>query len=168
MNGYEEYSVDTNGVVYGKNGKPLKYSLNHSGYCIINFIVNNKRKGFAIHTIVAKQFLENNDPRKTQVNHIDGDKTNNKVENLEWTTPLENTRHSIDVLLHRKNGALNPNAKRVIGTNRNDSNLQLVFNSLAEASQYFNGDHYRSGQQSISLVLTRKRKTYKGFYWDYA
>ena len=39
VKGYEEYEVDTNGVVYGKNGKPLKYSINHNGYCIINFYI---------------------------------------------------------------------------------------------------------------------------------
>lgn len=59
INGYEEYQVDTNGVVYGKNGKKLKYSINHNGYCIVNFYNNHKRKGFAIHTLVAKQFILN-------------------------------------------------------------------------------------------------------------
>lgn len=87
--GYEEYEVDTNGVIYGKNGKPLKYSLNYRGYCIINFYVNHKRTGFGIHTLVAKQFIPNNDINKNQVNHKDGNKTNNSVDNLEWATPKE-------------------------------------------------------------------------------
>ena len=98
VKGYEEYEIDTNGVVYGKNGKPLKYSINHNGYCIINFYINHKRTGFGIHTLVAKQFIPNNNINKNQVNHKDGNKINNNVENLEWVTPKENMEHSVDVL----------------------------------------------------------------------
>lgn len=96
---FPEYQIDTNGVVYGKNGNPLKYSLNHKGYCIINFYVDHKRKGFGIHTLVAKQFIYNEDPiNKTQVNHKNGNKQDNYVDNLEWVTPKENSFHSVHVL----------------------------------------------------------------------
>ena len=84
VNGYEGYEVDTNGVIYGKRGKPLKFSINPNGYCIITFSINGKEKGFGVHQIVARQFITNDDPEhKTQVNHIDGNKENNRVENLE-------------------------------------------------------------------------------------
>ena len=69
IKGWEMYQVDTDGNVYGKNGKKLKYSLNHNGYCIVNFYHNHIRKGFGVHTIVALTFIENNNPLKTQVNH---------------------------------------------------------------------------------------------------
>lgn len=117
VKGYEEYEVDTNGIVYGKNGKPLKYSLNYKGYCMINFYVNHKRTGFGIHTLVAKQFIPNNNINKNQVNHKDGNKTNNSVDNLEWVTSGENMRHSVDVL-GNYTGAKNCNAKAIKGINK--------------------------------------------------
>ena len=78
VDGFGMYQVDTNGVVYAKNGKPLKYSINHNGYCIVNFYVNHKRKGFAIHTLIALTFIPNPE-RKPTVNHKDGNKLNCKV-----------------------------------------------------------------------------------------
>ena len=98
ITGYDEYEVDTNGIVYSKRGKPLKYSHNFRGYQIVNLMVNGKRKGFAVHTLVAKQFIANSDPIKTQVNHKDGNKDNNHISNLEWATPKENTWHARNVL----------------------------------------------------------------------
>lgn len=73
--GYSEYEIDTNGVVYSKSGKPLKPSINHSGYNMINLMINNKRTGVAIHRLVAEQFIENKENKPT-VNHIDGNKNN--------------------------------------------------------------------------------------------
>lgn len=114
VKGYEEYQVDTNGIVYSKRGRPLKYSLNHSGYCIINFYVNGKRTGFGIHTIVAKQFIPNDNPERTQVNHKDGNTMNNRVDNLEWVTQSENVQHSINVLGNHI-GSKNGNARAIKG-----------------------------------------------------
>lgn len=54
------------------------------------------RKNYLIHRLVADLFVYNDDPSvKTQVNHIDGNKQNNRADNLEWVSPLENTRHAI-------------------------------------------------------------------------
>ena len=39
VEGFGMYQIDTNGIVYAKNGKPLKYSINHKGYCIVNFMI---------------------------------------------------------------------------------------------------------------------------------
>lgn len=69
IEGWEMYQVDTDGNVYGQKGGVLKYSINHKGYCIVNFNHNHKRQGFSVHTLVAKTFIENTNPLKTQVNH---------------------------------------------------------------------------------------------------
>ena len=166
--GYEEYSVDTNGVIYSKRGRPLKYSINPSGYQIVNFYVNHHRKGFAIHTIVAKQFIPNTDVSKTQVNHKDGNKQNNKVENLEWVTPRENVRHAIDVLGYDKTGANNPNAKSVTAYYC-DGTIYKVFPSLVDAAKEF-----VVGSRNPAIIvdciwraLHGIRHTYKGYYWRY-
>lgn len=168
VKGYEEYEVDTNGVLYGKNGKPLKYSLNHKGYYMINFYVNHKRTGFGIHTLVAKQFIYNKDPNKTQVNHKDGDKTNNKAENLEWVTPSENMRHSVNVLGNYI-GIKNASSKAVMGINKKDNNV-LTFDAMSDAARYFSDlcdIDFRCVKTSLWRALHGICKSYKGYRWYY-
>ena len=77
------YSCDTNGIVYAKNGEPLKPSINYCGYEIVNFYNNHVRKGFGVHTIIATTFIPHED-YKNQVNHKNGIKTDNRLDNLEW------------------------------------------------------------------------------------
>lgn len=170
--GYEEYSVDTNGVVYSKKGNPLKYSRNHKGYCMVNFMINGKRKGFAIHTLVAKQFITNKDITKTQVNHKDGNKTNNNVENLEWVTPKENTQHSISILGNDNIGERNPNAKEVFGFDKNNHELKYIFPCVMDAGRYFangNKSKARHIQGLISGIASgySNKKSYQGCIWEY-
>lgn len=169
IKGWEMYQVDTQGNVYGKNGNKLKYSLNHNGYCIVNFYHNHIRKGFGVHTIVALTFLENDDPIKTQVNHKNGNKEKNNVENLEWTTPKENVEHAINILGYNKLGENNPNAKAIQGFDKKTNELKYEFLSLADAARNFtkpNGN-YRYAQNSIYRVLKGERKSYKDCFWKY-
>lgn len=67
----------------------------------INLRKNNIRKCFKVHRLVAEAFIENDDPiNKTTVNHIDGDRSNNRVDNLEWASYSENLEHAY-IKLHR-------------------------------------------------------------------
>lgn len=167
---FPEYQIDTNGVVYGKNGKPLSYSLNHRGYCIINFYVEHKRIGFAIHTLVATQFIPNDDPlHKTQVNHKNGDKTKNNVENLEWTTPKENVEHSINVLGHSNKGVLNGNARGIVGIDIKANTIKYDFDCIMDAARYLTKPNCnpRNTQNSIYRVLCGLRNKFRGCIWQY-
>ena len=170
VKGFPEYQVDTNGIIYGKNDRPLKYSLNHRGYCIINFYVNHKRYGFAVHQIVARQFIENSDPLyKTQVNHKDGNKQNNCVENLEWVSNLENVQHAMDTLGYRDLlKSNNHNVQAVYSINKNTNEI-IHYKSIADAARaHVSSDTlFRGAQINIWKVLNGLRKSYKNCYWTY-
>lgn len=96
VKGFENYLVSSLGNVKTINGKLKKVvydSKNDYGY--VELWKNNKGKKFRIHRLVAETFIPNT-LGKEQVNHIDGNKKNNCVSNLEWVTPKENIRHAIE------------------------------------------------------------------------
>ena len=94
------YQVSNDGKVkslnYNHTGKEriLKEGKTKKGYLYVNLCKDGKKKNFRIHRLVAHLFIENNDPlNKIQVNHIDEDKNNNQINNLEWVTSKENNNH---------------------------------------------------------------------------
>lgn len=84
--------------------KVLKTCGNGNGYRYVTVTVDGKRKHLYVHRIVAELFIENPEG-KPYVNHIDYDRTNNSVENLEWCTPSENNMHSAGRMAHPKQNA---------------------------------------------------------------
>lgn len=88
-----EYQVSNFGHVYSiKREKYIKAYMDKDGYLIVGLCKDSKQKIYKVHRLVAKAFIPNPE-NKQQVNHIDGDKTNNRVENLEWVTCQENIIH---------------------------------------------------------------------------
>ena len=104
--GYEgKYDITINGDIislnYNNTGKQqkLKHRLNKKGRPYINLCINGKYKSYEIHRLVAEAFIPKIEG-KEQVNHIDGNKQNNSIKNLEWVTRDENMQHaSINGLL---------------------------------------------------------------------
>lgn len=104
------YLVDEKGEVFSLfTNKYLKKSKSKTGYLVVNIRNNGTRAPAYIHRLVAEAFIENPD-KKAEVNHKDGNKQNNKVENLEWVTNKENIRHSVDFGLLPRHGK-HPNSK---------------------------------------------------------
>lgn len=85
------------------NEKFLKHLPTRCGYLRVGFPIDNKVKYISIHRLVAIAFIPNPE-NKPEVNHKDGDKTNNRVDNLEWVTSSENQLHSY------KNGLQKPHS----------------------------------------------------------
>lgn len=113
IEGYEGlYMITVLGDVYSlKRGIMLKKRLTFDGYIKATLSKNDKAKDFRVHRLVAEAFIPNPENKET-VNHIDGDKTNNCVSNLEWATRSEQTQHSYDLGLKKPMpGRNNPNAK---------------------------------------------------------
>lgn len=76
------------------NGRILSLKNKRKDYFSVVLTSSNNKRSTRIHRLVAEAFIEN-PLQKSQVNHIDGDKQNNHVSNLEWVTPSENITHSV-------------------------------------------------------------------------
>jgi hypothetical protein len=140
------------------NANILKQFNDTSGYPIVNICGKRKRA----HRLIAKTFIPNPFNKPT-VNHKDLNKSNNKLDNLEWATYRENSHHAI------KNGAYDPkkcgvfSMKNVYMCDLKTHKLLKTFNSTTEAYNYF-GKKYQGG---ISEVCNNKRNKCMGYWWTY-
>ncbi|MCC2341873.1 NUMOD4 motif-containing HNH endonuclease [Bacillus tropicus] len=169
--GFEGYYVSDLGNVKGKQGTLLKQQLNKStGYYHVNVRKNGKPRTNTIHRLVAEAFLPMVEG-KTQVNHIDGDKTNNNVNNLEWVTASENRKHAYDngLIKNIKErsikagiGSRNNLGKKVVLTHKDGRSF--TFDSIRHAAEEMNLD-----RRTLQRVA-KKQKSYnsiKGYTVDY-
>ena len=111
--GLENYTILEDGTVRNDStGRPLKASVTSKGYKRITLRKTGDRtsRNFFIHRLVADAFLVKGD--NTEVNHINGDKADNRVENLEWCTKEQNEQHAIKTGL--KDRKFTPNMVRMI------------------------------------------------------
>jgi hypothetical protein len=98
--GHPKYTVSSLGRIKGPMG--IRKLCDHrQGYKLISIVVDGRAKSFHAHRIVANTFIDN-PSSLPQVNHIDGDKANNHIENLEWCTSSENIKHAFATGLSHK------------------------------------------------------------------
>lgn len=172
-----KYFVSNKGNVKSVNG-PLRAFINYL-YLAVNIRCGEAGKRFArlkyVHRLVAEAFIPNTQ-NKPQVNHIDGNKLNNNVENLEWATADENQKHRVEVLgkgsagennpMYGKSGANGPKFKDYILQIDKESNVVNRFESALEAARYINGfTKHNIGAAKIAECCRHVRKTYHGYQW---
>ena len=161
--GYENlYQVSNLGNV--KRTHLLKPNIDRKGYYFVNLSKNGIVKCCRVHQLVARAFISNT-TNKLEVNHKDGNKLNNSVDNLEWSTHLENMRHALKNNLLKKD-ILKENALKLSKITSKQiwqyKNGILIkkYNSCAYATR-------ETGIKHISCCAIGKRKTAGGYEWRY-
>lgn len=141
----------------------MKTGLNRGGYLQICLTDSkHKKHTIRVHRLVAENFLENRE-EKQQVNHIDGNKLNNRVSNLEWCTQSENMQHAFgNNLIHRGKGKESHRARAVNQYSINGDFIRK-WDCISDASRYL-----KLKKNNISTCCRGKRKTAHGFIWKYA
>lgn len=96
------YCIDINGVVKNRFGRTIKSFKKKTGYVSIGLNRNGNYYSFLLHRLIAAAFIPNPD-NKPCVNHINGIKSDNRIENLEWVTKSENDLHAYKIGLRKAN-----------------------------------------------------------------
>lgn len=159
IQGFEDkYQINENGEVKSikrhiENGSPsgmtlpekiLKQQVNRKGYCMVSLRKDNKTYAKYVHILVAQAFLHKNHPNDI-VNHKDGNKTNNHVTNLEYTTYSQNNQHAYD------NG-LQPRKKHRLTI----SQVQKIRQEATVMTRYQLAEKYHVAKTVIDAIVTRK------------
>lgn len=146
-----------------RDGRILKTQKDAKGYHRLSVTINRKKRTYKLHRVVAMAFIPNPD-NLPQVNHKDGDKSNNCADNLEWVSNADNARHAIENGLWNSVYAgaqkSNERRKKAITATHLESGLQIRFESVADAERYV-------GSRHITDVLKGKRAQAKGFSFAY-
>lgn len=153
------YEIEEDGTLYGYRGRKMANGLDKDGYIRNNLSTENGLKMLFRHRLVALAFIPNPE-NKPQVNHLDEDKLNNNISNLEWCTATENLNHGTRTE-RASNTAINgKQSKPIIGTCVKTGE-QIEFSSMMEAE--------RQGfeQGNISRCCRGERGTHKGYTWQY-
>ena len=156
--GYEGlYEVSNIGNVRNvRRNTLLKLSKNNYGYIQVSLYKNGIRTGLKVHRLVAEAFLPNPD-NLPQVNHLDEDKTNNRVENLEWCTAKYNNTYG-----HRTENAINTRVKNgyadpnFIGFGLNEKEYIKQYNRI-----YYERNREKSKERSKIYYQEHKKELYE-------
>lgn len=154
---FEDYYISNLGEVFSSKGhkvSQLKPEVTHDGYLKVSLRREGRTFRKAVHRLVAETFMDNPE-RYSQVNHLNEDKKDNSVINLEWCSAKINMNHG-----SRNHRISSKMSKPVIALN--DSGVEVLrFGSTIEAGK--NG----FTQTSVAACCRGARKSHKGYTWKY-
>lgn len=139
--------------------------LDRLGYVRVDIQIDGIKKCLLLHRLIAKTFIPNNTPERVEVNHIDGNKQNNRVSNLEWCTRGENMQHASHMGLMV--GISGSDNRRSVPVDMFDSTTGLylyTFHAIHEAARYLGSKSYAT---KICACCTGRRKSAYGYLWKY-
>lgn len=145
-------SLPRNGTKKEKHILALNYKKN--GYVNILLSQNGQKKTHRVHRLVASAFIHNPE-NKPQINHKNGNRSDNRVKNLEWVTSKENIRHKFDVLGYK---VVRHGMKPVICIETGE-----VFDAIKSAER-----KYGNSYGAIRRVVNSEQKTAYGLHWAFA
>lgn len=173
ISGYEyDYNVSNLGNVMSttfrnnhtsKKRNKIRKKQKTGNYEYVCLYKNGVGKNHYIHRLVAEAFIPN-PLKKLQVNHIDNNKINNNLNNLEWVTPKENIQHAHNVGAIKKRDYLNP----VVAICKKTLEKKHIFKNPVDASLFFTDGKRRSTHITTVLSGGKHRKSAFGCYWRYA
>ncbi len=161
IEGYTNYFITEDGIVISaKTNRAVKTVSSNSGYEVVCLWNNNKRKQVNVHRIVAKNYIPNPENKKC-VNHIDGNKFNNSVSNLEWVTYSENHKHAY------KNGLRKSLKKERVKKDKYsklivDLQYGIFYSSIVEASKL-----YQINYKTLANMISGHRKNKTNLYYAF-
>ena len=151
------YKVSNMGNILSlRRNKLVIGDINNAGYRRVILYKEKKRERFFVHRLVAKYFCPNY-KEENVVNHLDGDKQNNKASNLEWCSRSENDIHAYNLGLRGAN-----NSKRVAKYNLETLEIIAIYDSIVEASR-----ENQIWASAISEVCNGKYKQWKGYGYKF-
>lgn len=162
IEGYPNYEVSNMGrVKQNKKQKLLKLALDRCGYCLVTlYDENNKQKTKRVHRLVATAFLENPN-NLPQVNHIDENKENNCVENLEFCDCKYNNNYGTHNERSSKNRKNHSKMSKTVNQYDLKHNLLCEYKSTREIERVLGFAH-----SNISYCCKNNTSMY-GFIWQY-
>lgn len=152
----KEYFVSNTGIIKNKYNKILKPYLSSGNYGYIIVRENSHNHHIRIHKLVAQTFIPNPD-NLPQINHIDGNKLNNAISNLEWITCSENIKHAINNNLYKPKGT--PTKIHQYDLNHN---FIKTWNKMSDVEKEYNVSH-----TALRFCCLGKIKTCAGYIWRY-
>jgi len=133
------------------------------GYLRVRLQSSECKKMFSVHRLVAEAFIENTEGKKT-INHIDANKTNNHVSNLEWNTILENVRHARNKGLFPKLVLTDTHKKALVESCSRkvvDSSTGKTYDSIKQAANTLG---YKRSTLTHYLIGSRKNRTTLSYF----
>lgn len=158
IKGYEGfYAISSKGRVKSfhnnKDGKILKLSITKFGYNRLELNLRGNAKKYPVHRLVAIAFIDNPD-NKREVNHIDGNKLNNCVKNLEWVSPSENQLHAFEIGLQTSRSGENHHNSKL--TKQQVIDIRELYKS-GNYKQVKLAEMYGVHSRYINLIIKRRR-----------